>query len=343
MTRPFFMSRRLLALGLAAALGLRADDGPHVFWHGEQATVLRYRGVQPLEAPLPASRRLELDGLPALVLSPAAPVPEPAEQPAPARIAAVSDIHGHLDSLVRLLQAQGVLGPDRAWAFGTGHLVVVGDSVDKGDQVTGLLWFLRSLDVQALAAGGRVHVLLGNHEVMELRGNARGLHRAYRGLDRTPRQLYGPDTDLGRWLRSRNVFLKLGDTLFVHGGPSPAMADQEQVLDRCNARIRQALDEPDKDPLLGKLGPIFYRGFLPLGASKFQDATPAEVEGLLKAFGAARAVVGHTVLARITAFHGGRVFGIDTGLEDGRPGELWLSLDGKRYRGLADGSRPPLP
>ena len=53
-------------------------------------------------------------------------------------------------------------------------------------------------------------------------------------------------------------------------------------------------------------------------------------------------VVGHSTLPRITAFHDGRVLGIDAGLKDGKPGELWLQLGGRRFRGLADGSRIPL-
>jgi hypothetical protein len=66
------------------------------------------------------------------------------------------------------------------------------------------------------------------------------------------------------------------------------------------------------------------------------------VAALLKAYRATSVVVGHTTLDHVTVFHGGLVTGIDAGLKDGQPGELWLQIDGKRYRGLADGTRVPL-
>jgi len=331
----------LLALGLAFTAA-RGDDGPHVFWKDGAATVVHFHEGARLESPLAAPFRLELEGLPALDLDPRPPAPAQAVFPAPARIAAVSDVHGHLDTLLTLLQAHGILS-GRRWAFGEGHLVLVGDVFDKGAQVTELFWFLRSLEVQARAAGGRFHLLLGNHESMELRGNARSLNAKYRAFSMGPRELYGPNSDMGRWLRSRPVMLKLGDTLFVHGGPSPAILADELPLEACNERFRSVLDLPEKDLLLTKQGPIWYRGLLPVGASSIPDATGPEVDRILEAYGARRIVVGHTTLGRIRAFHGGKVFGIDADLQNGKPGEVWLSLDGQRFRGLADGGRKPLP
>ena len=337
------MQLKVLVLGLLLAAALRADDGPYVFWKGDQARVLTIHDGLAEEKVLPPPYRLELEGLPPLDLDPRMPAAPPAIYPAPARIAAVSDIHGHLDHLAALLQAQGIVDRQRRWAFGDGHLVVVGDAFDKGAKVTQLFWFLRSLEVQARAAGGHFHMVLGNHEVMELRGNTRSLNAKYRALDRIPMELYGPDSDMGRWLRTRPVLLQLGDTLFVHGGPAPALLKAEVPLEACNERFRKAIDEPDKDVLLQKLGPIFYRGILPVGASAFQDATDAEVDAILAAFQVKRMVVGHTTLGKVMAFHKGQVFGIDADLQSGKPGELWLSLDGQRFRGLADGRRKPLP
>lgn len=47
-------------------------------------------------------------------------------------------------------------------------LVQVGDLLDRGDQERTALDLLLRLKEQALAAGGAVHVLQGNHEIMNV-------------------------------------------------------------------------------------------------------------------------------------------------------------------------------
>ncbi len=45
-----------------------------------------------------------------------------------------------------------------------------GDMFDRGDQVTECLWLVYALEETAKAAGGYVHFILGNHELMNLQG-----------------------------------------------------------------------------------------------------------------------------------------------------------------------------
>jgi hypothetical protein len=52
-----------------------------------------------------------------------------------------------------------------------GSLILTGDFFDRGLRVTECLWLMYKLEGEALAAGGRVHFLLGNHEVMNLSGD----------------------------------------------------------------------------------------------------------------------------------------------------------------------------
>ena len=323
------------------------SDGPYVLWEGKKATVLRVREGHLEESRLAPPYRLDLEGLPPLKLSSTPLAPVRATFPLPARIAAVSDIHGNLASLRTLLQAQKILDGSGRWTFGRGHLVVVGDVYDRGPQVTEILWLLRSLEVQALAQGGRVHMVLGNHETMGLRGDVRYLNPKYEALRKgvLPQDfpvLMGPGSDQGRWLRARPVLLRLGDILFVHGGPSPDLLQKGLDLAKVNAQFRLDLEDPGKPYLLGTDGPVWYRGLIPGADPKRPDATEAEVEAILRACGARSVVVGHTTQERITSFHAGRVIGIDAGLKDGKPGELWIHEGGASWRGLADGTRVPL-
>ena len=89
------------------------------------------------------------------------------------RIVAVSDIHGAYDPLVATLQNAGVINADLAWVGGATHLVIVGDILDRGPDSRDAMDFLMRLEVEAESAGGMVHVLVGNHEAMNLVGDLR--------------------------------------------------------------------------------------------------------------------------------------------------------------------------
>lgn len=342
---------RLLAraLGVAAlVLAARgaAADGPHVLWDGPGAEVLTARDGRLVRSKLRAPWRIEVPGLPAIRLSTAGPKPPGAEFPLPARVCVVSDLHGNRDGAVSLLTAHGVLGRDLRWSFGTGHLVVAGDVVDRGDGQTELLWLLRSIERQAQEAGGRVHVLLGNHETMLMRGDERYLNAvlcsAWAGVEGGARALFGPRSEVGRWLRTRPAMVRLGDVLFVHGGLSPALLERRLTLAALNRAVRDELDAPGKPFLLGTDGPFWYRGLVPGADSRRPDASSEDVDRALAAYGARRIVVGHTTLPSVTPFHGGKVLAVDAGLKDGSPGEVLLLEKGRAFRGFANGTREPL-
>jgi hypothetical protein len=350
----------LVLLGAPASLPARAqavaeallEDGPYVLWKGREARVLQVRDGKLLETVHKGPFLLDLPGLaPApLQLDPRPPAADPAEYPLPAKILAISDVHGNLRAMVGLLRAHGVVDADRRWSFGRGHVVVVGDVLDRGPNSTEILWLIRSLEVQALNAGGRVHMLLGNHEAMVLKGDLRYLHAKYQKLLRGTlplpmTELYGPGSELGRWLRTRSALLRLGPYLFVHGGISPAFISRGFTIERANALIRNGLDLKEADEgtsfLMGSQGPLWYRGLVPRPMS-FEHLADAAIETMLESLGARAVVIGHTPHARLQGFHGGRVFAIDAGILEGLPGEVWICEGGKLFKGLADGSREPL-
>ena len=49
----------------------------------------------------------------------------------------------------------------------------MGDILDRGDQELHILYYLERLQQEAQRAGGRLHILNGNHETM----NVMGYHR----------------------------------------------------------------------------------------------------------------------------------------------------------------------
>jgi hypothetical protein len=89
------------------------------------------------------------------------------------RIVAVGDVHGAYDALIETLQAADVLDDELDWSGGNTHLVFTGDLLDRGAQSRQVMDLVMRLEKPARRAGGRVHLLLGNHEVMNLNGDLR--------------------------------------------------------------------------------------------------------------------------------------------------------------------------
>jgi len=89
------------------------------------------------------------------------------------RIVAIGDVHGAHDALLETLQAAGVLDRRLSWAAGDTHLVFTGDLLDRGPDSRRVMDLVMRLERESVLAGGRVHQLLGNHEVMNLIGDLR--------------------------------------------------------------------------------------------------------------------------------------------------------------------------
>jgi len=92
------------------------------------------------------------------------------------RVVAVGDIHGSIDGIVEILGRAGLIDDGAHWIGGETTLVQTGDMFDRGLEVRKVLDLLMRLQVEAEAAGGRVEVLLGNHEGMNLLGIYRDIN-----------------------------------------------------------------------------------------------------------------------------------------------------------------------
>lgn len=90
-----------------------------------------------------------------------------------ARIVAIGDVHGALAEYESILRAAGLIDSAGHWAGGESFLVSTGDLIDRGPESSAVIALLRRLEIEAPAAGGRVLVTLGNHELMNLTGDLR--------------------------------------------------------------------------------------------------------------------------------------------------------------------------
>lgn len=264
---------------------------------------------------------------------------EKTEYSKPEKMFVVSDIEGNFGAFRKLLQGNKIIDENLAWTFGKGHLVLTGDFFDRGSQVTEVLWLIYSLEEQAKAAGGYVHFVLGNHEIMNMNNDLRYVNSKYiqnAALINEPYlALFGEDAELGRWLRTKNVSEKIGDFLFVHGGFSAEVNTLDMNLGRLNKLVRPFYGDtsynykdPKVDLLYSDLGPFWYRGYY---ASR--PATLAgQIDNTLAMYKVKHIATGHTVIAdTISVLYGGKVFNTDVPHIKGNSEGL-LVENGKYYR-----------
>lgn len=96
-----------------------------------------------------------------------------ATPPAPARIVAVGDLHGDYTAWIDVARAAGLIDRSNRWAGGAATLVQLGDIVDRGPDSLKIIRHLQQLSREAPRSGGRVVVILGNHEAMNVLGDLR--------------------------------------------------------------------------------------------------------------------------------------------------------------------------
>jgi len=88
------------------------------------------------------------------------------------RIVAMGDLHGGYHNFVTILKGTGLVNADLHWTGGQTHLVQVGDVMDRGPDARKILDLMIRLETEAEASGGKVHMLIGNHEESNLTGLA---------------------------------------------------------------------------------------------------------------------------------------------------------------------------
>jgi len=276
------------------------------------------------------------------------------------------DVHGEFDRVVGLLRNARLIDEELEWAGGDSHLVFLGDIFDRGDDVTRVLWFLYRLEREAAQAGGAVHVVLGNHEVMVMSDDDR-----YVGFKETAiaqahgvkyAKLFDPhDSVLGRWLAHKPGLVRMEDLLLAHGGVSPEYRDY--TLQGYQDSLRTFIDEelfkrwgdqeyldsygedPEPDEFIAdSLGVLRRWNFFFEGSSVlwFRDLVQSDTLGVfldevLEHFDTKVHVVGHTPVKTIREMYDGKL--IATDLEEAATELLHLA---RRKDGGWDRYRIPL-
>lgn len=274
--------------------------------------------------------------------------------PSAARIVAIGDLHGDLEATKQVLRLTGLVDDGLRWSGGEAVLVQTGDQLDRGDGERAIVDLLERLQGEALAAGGRIIVLNGNHELMNVAGDLRyvtpGGFVDFADFGPAPAGdpiatavappqqgrviAFRPGGPYAEKLARRPVIAQVGETVFVHGGVLPLHV--ELGVERINREVAAwvAGRGPNPSYMRRRDSPVWSRHY-----SDSPDAADcALLADTLGRLGAKRMIVGHTVQkGGPSSACDGRVWRIDVGLAahyGGRPAGIEIRGDRVQVLGL---------
>jgi hypothetical protein len=223
----------------------------------------------------------------------------------------------------------------------------MGDIFDRGDDVTKVLWLIHELEIQAEKAGGKVHLLLGNHEIMTMTNDLRYIGRKEKALSIAynvgyDRMFHPTESYLGSWLSHKPPIIKIDDVLFAHGGivdlGTPLIDEYNDqafryMTDDIFPEIaREYADSASYDPerwlrrksfFYSSMSPFWYRGYAT------SDTLEEQLDNMLKKYSSKLHVVGHTTFDSITQRYNGKF--ITTDLTEKATELLFLKRKGRNY------------
>ena len=238
----------------------------------------------------------------AFILSGGAYSANPYEVDTPERVVAFADVHGAFDDWTALLKELNVIDANFNWSGGKTHLVSLGDLIDRGPGSRKVVELLIKLDGQATKAGGAVHLVLGNHEVMVMTGDLRyvspvefaafaadetqadrdAFYADYRrfntgGEDADVRptfdmqypkgfvalkKAFALNGELGGWLSQQPFIMRVNDKVYMHGGI--ASDASEKSISALNQQMQGELRE-----YLKSIAALEKAGVMPLHVDYF--------------------------------------------------------------------------
>jgi len=245
---------------------------------------------------------------------------EPTFYDKPEKMLVLSDVEGNFEDFTKILRVAGVINKKYEWTYGPNHLLINGDLFDRGTDVMAVLWLCYKLDNESRKHGGKVHITLGNHDEMNMKGDIRYVDSKYLILDSIlgveHKNMFNENTEIGRWLRTKNSIIIIDSSLFVHGGISIDLIGKnlqpEQINQLVRANLGKEKSQMEEIPqfLFGSFGPFWYRGLI-VFHEKFKPISPENLNEVLRYFGVKRIIVGHSIVREIIGLHGGKVIPVD--------------------------------
>ena len=244
------------------------------------------------------------------------------------RVIAIGDLHGDYKATLAALRKSKLIDLKNKWIGGKTVVVQLGDQVDRGgrgenvpdeDSEIKIMNLFDRLDTQAKQVGGGVYSLLGNHELMNVLGDfsytsAMGIKHF--GSEDKRFEHFQPGGRIAQKLgKNRNVIMRIGDWVFVHGGITPKLAKKYKISE-INALMRAYLLGHEELENNGCFKELFLNNGSLLWTRRYSEENPdcKSLNLTLQHLGAKKLVVAHTPQDNINCKCRGSVWRIDVAM-----------------------------
>lgn len=266
----------------------------------------------------------------------------------------VPDVHGDVMALRMSLDSQGIVDAKGRWKGDDSVVELLGDYIDRGETNLEVLDYLLNLKKQAKASGGRIDLLLGNHESLLLgaiaglegykdtwlRPNNGGdklfeeVQKKYKLTDDDEvwekiKEIFGPKGEYGAFMNSMKLVSQVDDVLYVHAGISEEWAEiiEEKGIDGINQMWSEAYSDVIKGKtkefynITSDYGPLWIRYEETI--EKMSEDQITRIAKSLKKRGINAIVLGHDILRHGPKIHSGfekhgiKIIASDVGMSSG--------------------------
>lgn len=242
----------------------------------------------------------------------------------PEKIVVVGDIHADYETLIKTLQYAGLINKKLEWTGKKTHLVVIGDLVDGKNRVGDwtndsdikVIYFLEKLIDSANKIGGKVVILLGNHEFMNMAGNF-----SYSGI-KGIKEMGGENSrakyfrgEFKQFAKKCYLAVQYDDWIFCHAGIAPEISKKYSIHD-LNTLLLLYLDNRMNDAIKNRFVEIISgaNGILTTREFGVDEVDCARLNKTLANYRANHMVVGHTVQKHINSLCNHKLWRVDVGL-----------------------------
>jgi hypothetical protein len=243
----------------------------------------------------------------------------PVDQLAPVRrIIVIGDIHGDWEALQKALLLGQVIDRSNRWVGADTHVVQLGDFIDRKTRVgvqtderseSQIINYLFWLKKKAQAAGGDVHIILGNHEIMNFQNDFRYVSpQGFTDFNGDRQRAFRRGGDLAQQMICNTVsILQIGQWVFSHAG----ILNIGWTIPQINSHVRDFLNGN-----IGKLEDKIYNYFTHRGYGTEDSCLEmrSNLSRLNPGAPVTHMVIGHTVQSGITPSCKGTLWKADVGL-----------------------------
>lgn len=178
------------------------------------------------------------------------------------RLVAIGDVHGDIDNFKSILIHAQLIDCQGNWVGEDATVIQLGDVCDRGPHSHTIMEYIDDVLIpQAEKAGGEFIQLLGNHELLNMKGDHRftlpELIDSFGGLDHWSHQFSPSGVYGARNAKLKTIVVRNG-TAFVHAGLLPEHA--EKGIDWINAEMAAMIAANDwSHPFSSLTSPVWTR------------------------------------------------------------------------------------